>query len=59
MKNVLFLVVGVFVAAVVGTSGVTPVEVLNTFGLPDVASALDTAFGGFAKVTEVLESAAR
>ena len=57
MKSLLVLVVGGFVVALLGTSGVTPVEALNAVGLHDVAYALDTAFGGFAKVTEVLQNA--
>jgi hypothetical protein len=52
LKNVGLMAVGVFVLALLGVSGVSPVEVLNAVGLHDVSNAIETAMNGFEQINE-------
>lgn len=52
MRSVMFLVVGVFVFALLGVSDISPEKVFNAVGLQDASNALSTARNGFQQATE-------
>lgn len=56
MRSAMFLVVGVFVFALLGVSDVSPEKVFNAVGLEDTSNAIATARDGFQKATEFFMS---
>lgn len=52
MRSVMFLVVGVFVFALLGVSDVSPEKVFSAVGLQDTSNAIITARNGFQQAAE-------